>query len=47
MKGLSELKGLVPFSWDGRIDDHPAGEAAMRDFQGEPVQQLEHPRPAV
>lgn len=32
VKGWSELKSLAPFSWDTRVDDHPPGEAAMRDF---------------
>ncbi|MCJ1423423.1 hypothetical protein MMC29_001306 [Sticta canariensis] len=30
---LRELRGLLPFSWDDRLEDHPAGTAAMRDFQ--------------
>ena len=27
-RALKELRGLVPFSWDARVDEHPAGEAA-------------------
>ena len=25
MKGLSELKGLSPWNWDSRVEDHPPG----------------------
>ena len=32
VKGWGELRSLAPFSWDTRVDDHPPGEAAMRDF---------------
>ncbi|KAL0039557.1 hypothetical protein WJX77_001705 [Trebouxia sp. C0004] len=32
VKGWGELRSLAPFSWDTRVDDHPPGQAAMRDF---------------
>ncbi len=28
-RALKELRGLVPFSWDARVEEHPAGEAAV------------------
>ncbi|KAK9814509.1 hypothetical protein WJX72_007088 [[Myrmecia] bisecta] len=30
---LKELRNLMPWTWDARVEDHPPGEAAMRDFQ--------------
>lgn len=33
MKGFSELKSLSPWTWDARVEDHPPGEASMRDFR--------------
>jgi hypothetical protein len=30
---LKELRGLMPWTWDSRLDTHPPGEAAMRDFE--------------
>jgi len=29
-RALKELRGLVPFSWDARVEEHPAGEAASQ-----------------
>ena len=30
---LKELRSLMPWTWDSRLDSHPPGEAAMRDFE--------------
>eukprot|EP00884_Botryococcus_braunii_P014334 jgi/Botrbrau1/22901/Bobra.0065s0053.1 len=30
---LKELRNLMPWTWDTRLDEHPPGDAAMRDFQ--------------
>lgn len=32
-RAIKELRGLMPFSWDSRVEEHPVGSAAMRDFQ--------------
>lgn len=32
-RAIKELRGLMPFSWDSRVEEHPVGTAAMRDFQ--------------
>ena len=44
MKGLSELKGLSPWNWDARVEDHPPGEASMRDFREQYTWSSERPR---
>ncbi|KAK9807155.1 hypothetical protein WJX73_001083 [Symbiochloris irregularis] len=33
IRQLRELQSLIPFSWDERLEDHPAGAAALKDFQ--------------
>ena len=30
---LKELRSLMPWNWDARIEDHPPGEKAMMDFE--------------
>lgn len=30
---LKELRSLMPWTWDTRVESHPPGEAAMRDFE--------------
>ncbi len=30
---LKELRALMPFSWDPRIEQHPAGKSSLRDFK--------------
>lgn len=30
---LKELRSLMPWNWDARIEDHPPGEKAMVDFE--------------
>lgn len=30
---LKELRSLMPWTWDARIDEHPAGESSLRDFK--------------
>ncbi len=31
---LKELRSLMPWTWDARIEEHPAGESSLRDFKG-------------
>ena len=30
---LRELRNLIPFAWDDKLEDHPAGAAVLRDFK--------------
>lgn len=30
---LKELRSLMPWTWDARIEEHPAGESSLRDFK--------------
>lgn len=30
---LKELRSLSPWAWDNKCDKHPAGPAALKDFE--------------
>lgn len=32
-KQLKELRRLMPWNWDARVEEHPPGEKAMQDFE--------------